>query len=108
MQEHAILVRRGSHALAAELLRRSIHDDRVDAAEIGHQYALTLSPDDNPERAALLEGAVVGGVEAAAVELARVARRKVVEGVVEEGWSEEQMRVIADEWAGIAGDEAAV
>ncbi|KAI0851638.1 hypothetical protein F5Y00DRAFT_228806 [Daldinia vernicosa] len=75
----------------------------LDDPEISFRYAMLLSRSD-AQRRVLVQRAAVSGVEEAAREMARETR----ESLEEEGlsaWERKARGVIADEWAGIAGDK---
>ncbi|KAI1479613.1 hypothetical protein F4774DRAFT_381555 [Daldinia eschscholtzii] len=97
-----IYVQRKQLDLARELLSSTAEE--LDNPELHFLHATLLEPSD-PHRSYLLRKAAVSGVEEAAREVAR----ETAESLKEEGlsdWERKARQVIADEWAGIAGDKA--
>ncbi|KAK6953193.1 hypothetical protein Daesc_005493 [Daldinia eschscholtzii] len=97
-----IYVQRKQVQLARQLLSSTAEE--LDNPELHFLHATLLEPSD-PQRSYLLRKAAVSGVEEAAREVAR----ETAESLKEEGlsgWERKARQVIADEWAGIAGDKA--
>ncbi|KAF3060010.1 hypothetical protein GL218_04377 [Daldinia childiae] len=100
-----LLLERKQTARARAVLSAAV--DELDDPEICFRYAMLL-PRSDAERRVLIQRAAVSGVDEAAREMARETR----EGLEEEeekglsAWERKARGVMADEWAGIAGDKA--
>ncbi|KAI1654441.1 hypothetical protein F4813DRAFT_208691 [Daldinia decipiens] len=101
-----LLIERKQTARARAILRAAAAE--LDDPEICFRYA-ELLPRPDAERRVLIQRAAVSGVEEAAREMARETRASLEEEEQTKGlsaWERRARGVIADEWAGIAGDKA--
>ncbi|CAJ2505983.1 Uu.00g001130.m01.CDS01 [Anthostomella pinea] len=103
----AIRARRGETDKARELYRFAARD--LDNAKGCYELAQLLddAAGDHPERRELLEKAAVSGVDAACRELGVLERERAAAGLGSRK-EREEARVLAEEWAAIAGDRAAL
>ncbi|KAI1643415.1 uncharacterized protein F4817DRAFT_254724 [Daldinia loculata] len=98
-----LLLERKQTARARAILSAAVKE--LDDPEICFQYAMLL-PRSDPQRRVLIQRAAVSGVEEAAREMAKETLESLEEEKGLSAWERKARGVIADEWAGIAGDKA--